>query len=139
MSLLRGANKDEGCTFGLFPTTGLQTTVGVDERQMFRNNGKGGLETVYNLLFAGNTWRVDVIDTGTDLVGVTVLLEGLQQLHIALGELDRNDIGIKTLNRREDIAEVRVAEVGVSLSFVTNACCGELKCVNGPFQVLLPV
>ena len=106
---------------------------------MTRNNGKGGLETLYNLFFAGNTWRVDVVDTGTDLVGVTIMLEGVQQLHVALRELDRNDISIKTLNRRENIVEVGVAEVGVSLSFITNASCSELKGVNSPFQVLLPV
>jgi len=106
---------------------------------MIRNDSKGGLETVYNLLFGGNTWRVDVVDTGTDLVGVTVLLEGMQQFHVALRELDRNNIGIKTFNRREDVAEVGVAEVRVSLSVVTNACCCELEGVNSPFQVFIPV
>ena len=72
------------CTFRLFPTTCLQTTVGVDEHQMIRNNGKRGLETVYNLLFTGNAWGVDIVNAGTDLVGVTVLLECFQQFHVAL-------------------------------------------------------
>lgn len=126
-------------TFGLFPTTCLQTTVGIDERQIMRDNCKGGLQTVSDLLFAGNTWGVDVVDTRTDLIGVTVLLEGLQQFHVALRELDRNDIGVKTFNRRENIAEVGVAEVGMSLSVITDTRCSELKGVNRPFQVLVPV
>lgn len=82
---------------------------------------------------------MDVVDTRTDLVGVTVLPESLQQLHIALRELDRNDIGVKTFNGQENIAEVGVAEVGMGLSVITDTRCSELESVNRPFQVLVPV
>ena len=106
---------------------------------MSRNNAKGGLETVFDLLFAGDTRRVDVINTRADLVGVTILLEGVQQLHIALRELDGNHISIEALNRRENIPEVGVAKVGMSLSLIFDTRCRQFEGVHSPLQVFIPV
>jgi hypothetical protein len=61
------------------------------------------------------------------------LRESLDELHVTLGRLDRDDISIETLNGGEDVAEVRVAEVGMSLQLVSNASSSELERVNGPF------
>jgi hypothetical protein len=88
-------------------------TYRVDEHEVVGDDGQGGLETVNDLLLAGDTRRVDVVDTRTNLVGVAVLLEGVEELHVTLRELDRNDIGIETLNGGEDVTKVGVAEVRV--------------------------
>jgi hypothetical protein len=61
---------------------------------------------------------VDIIDTGADLVRVAVVLEGVEELHVSLGGLDGNDIGVKTLDGGEDVVKVRVTEVGVRLQLV---------------------
>jgi hypothetical protein len=90
-------------------------------------------------LVARNTRRVDVIDARPNLVGVPVVLEGVEKLHVALGCLDRNDISIETLNRWEDIVEVGVTEVRMGLEGVSDARCGQLKGVNSPFEVRIPV
>lgn len=82
---------------------------------------------------------MDVVDTGTDLVGVTILLERMQQFHVTLGELDGNDISVKALDRWEDIIKVRVAEVRVSLSNIRNTSSGKFERVDSPLQVLIPI
>ena len=70
---------------------------------------------------------MDVVNTGTNLVSISVVLEGLEQLHVALGRLDRDDIGIQTLDGREDIVEVGVAEVRVGLSGISDTSSGETE------------
>lgn len=82
---------------------------------------------------------MNVVNTGTNLVGVSVLLEGVEQLHVTLGSLDGDDIGIETLDRREDIVKVRVTEVGVSLQSIGNASSRELEGVNCPLEIAVPI
>ena len=82
---------------------------------------------------------MDVVNTGSNLVSISVVLEGLEQLHITLRCLDRDDIGIQTLDGWEDIIEVRVAEVGVGLGSIGDASGGEAEGVNGPGEVVFPI
>jgi len=82
---------------------------------------------------------VNIVNTRTDLVSVSVVLEGLEQLHVALGRLDRDDIGIQTLDGWEDIIKVRVAEVGVGLCGISDTSSGETEGINGPGEVVIPI
>lgn len=114
-------------------------TYRVHKHQVGRNDRPRRVEPLCNLFFTRNTRRVDVVDTGTDLVGVTILLERMQQFHVTLGELDGNDISVKALDRWEDIIKVRVAEVRVSLSNIRNTSSGKFERVDSPLQVLIPI
>jgi hypothetical protein len=114
----KGYDVNKYPTFSLFPAPGLQTAVRVDEKKRRGEDGKHCLETFFDLLTRRNTGRMDVVNTGTDLVGVSVLLEGVQELHVTLGRLDRNDIGVKALDGREDVIKVGVAEMGMSLESI---------------------
>lgn len=116
-----------------------QETYRVDKEEGVREDVKHGLETVLDFLASGNTRRVDIIDTRADLVRVTVLLEGVEELHVALGSFDGNNISIETLDGWEDIIKIGVAEVGVSLELISNTSGGELERVNSPFEVSIPV
>jgi len=82
---------------------------------------------------------VDVIDTRADLVRVAVLFEGVQELHVALGCFDGDDISVETLDGWEDVIEVGVAEVRVGLESIRDAGSGELERVNGPCEVTTPI
>ena len=82
---------------------------------------------------------MDVVNTRTNLVSISVVLEGLEQLHVALRCLDRDDIGIQTLDGWEDIVEVGVAEVRVGLGGIGDASGGETEGVNGPGEVVIPI
>lgn len=82
---------------------------------------------------------MDVIDTGANLVGISVLFEGVEELHVTLGCLNGDDISIKTLNGGEDVVEVGIAEVRVSLELIGDTGGGELEGVNGPFKVCIPI
>ena len=82
---------------------------------------------------------MNVVNTRTNLVSVSVVLEGLEQLHVALRRLDRDHIGIQTLDGWEDIIEVGVAEVGVGLGGIGDASSGKTEGVNGPGEVAIPI
>ena len=82
---------------------------------------------------------MDIVDTRADLVSISVVLEGLEQFHVALRRLNRNDIGVQTLDGWEDIIEVGVAEVGVSLGGIGNTSSGETEGVDGPGEVVIPI
>lgn len=70
---------------------------------------------------------MDVINTRADLVRVAVLLESVKQLHVGLGRLDGDDVGIETLDGGEDVVEIGVAEVRVGLQLVGHTSSGELE------------
>lgn len=48
-------------------------------------------------------------------------------------------VGVKSLDRGEDVSKVRVTEVGVDLDVVLNTRGGESERVNGPGEVVVPV
>jgi hypothetical protein len=54
---------------------------------------------------------MDVINTRSDLIRVSIMLEGVEEFHVGLRGLNGDDISIKTLNGWEDVVEIRVAEV----------------------------
>jgi hypothetical protein len=70
---------------------------------------------------------MDVVDAGTNLIRVAIRLEGVKQLHIALGSFDGDDVSIKALDGGENVVEVGVTEVRVGLERVGDAGGGELE------------
>lgn len=75
---------------------------------------------------------MDIVDTWANDVRVPKLLECRKELHVALGCLDRDDIGVETLNGGEDVVEVGVAEMRVGLSRVADTRSRELEGVDCP-------
>ena len=124
---------------GLLPASGLETTVRVDDEEVGGEDLDHGGDSVLDLLLRGDTGRVDVVDTGANLVGVSVGLEDIEELEVGLGSLDGDDIGIESLDGGEDVSEVRVTEVGVDLDVVLNTRGGESERVDGPLEVGVPV
>jgi hypothetical protein len=88
-------------------------------------------------LLGGNTRRVDVVDTGTDVAGVGLVLEDLEELGVALAVLDGEDISIESGDGVEEVLELGVAEMGVDLGGVLDTGASKLERVDGPRQVLL--
>ena len=129
---------DQRC-LSLLPSTGLKTAIWVDEQQRVGEELEHGTQTLLDLLASRDTRRVDIVNTRTDLVRISVVLEGLEQLHVALGRLDRDDIGIQALDRREDIIEIGVTEVRVGLGGIGNASSGETEGINGPGEIVIPI
>ena len=82
---------------------------------------------------------MNIIDTRTNFVRIAELLEGAKEFKITLGRFDRNDIGIEALDRGEDVVEIRVAEVGVSLQRVGDTSGRKLERVNSPGEVVVPI
>jgi hypothetical protein len=61
----------------LRPAPGLKTTVGVDPQLLGLKMSEHLLDAVLNLLHAGNTGGVDVVNTGADVAGVLLVIEDL--------------------------------------------------------------
>jgi len=85
------------------------------KKRLTVQNLQHGLDLGLHLLGRGHTGRVDVVETGSDTRVVSLVLEGLDQLHVGLGGLDGDDVSVQSLDRPEDVVEVGVAEVGVDL------------------------
>jgi hypothetical protein len=67
----------EGC-LGLLPSTGLQAAIRVNEQQLRPDEGQELGDAILDLLLAGYAGRVDIIDTGPNLVRVAKLLESIE-------------------------------------------------------------
>lgn len=110
-----GGSASSSCRMGFAGKDLVLTTVGVDEEVVGVEDLQHGLDLLLHLLLGGNSGRVNVVKTGSDTRVVSLVLEGLDQLHVGLGGLDRDDVGVEGLDVGEDVVEVRVAEVGVDL------------------------
>ena len=117
----------------------VKETNRVDKHERVGEGLEHGLETVTDLLVSGNTGGVDVVDAGADLVGVTVLLEGVQELEVALRRLDGDDVSVKALDGGEDVVKVGVAEVRVGLGDVFDTGGGKTEGVDSPGKVIVPI
>ena len=124
---------------GLLPSTGLETAVWVNEQQRVGEELQHGSQTLLDLITSGDTRRVDIVNTRANLVGISIVLEGLEQLHVTLGRLDRDDVSIQALDGWEDIIKVGVAEVRVGLGGIGDTSGGETEGINGPSEVLVPI
>ena len=123
----------------LLPSTGLKTAVWVDEQQRVGKELEHGGHALLNLLVSRDTRGVDIVNTRANLVSISVVLEGLEQLHVALRRFDGNDIGIQTLDGWENVIKVGVAEVGVGLGGIGDTSGGEAEGIDGPSEVFLPI
>ena len=53
---------------------------------------------------------MDVVDSGSDSVGVGVGLEDVEELHVGLRSLDGDGVGIEPLDGGEDVCENKEEE-----------------------------
>jgi len=122
---------------GLLPLAGLETAVRVDPELLRLEVLEHLLDAVLDLLLARDSGRVDIVDTGTDVSGVVLIDEDLEELGVTLAVLNGEDIGIKGGDGVEEVLELRVAEVTVDLSRVLDTSSRELEAVNSPVKVVL--
>ena len=124
---------------GLLPLAGLETAVWVDPELLWLEVLEHLLDADLDLILAWDTWRVDVVDTWTDVTWVSLVDEDLEELGVGLGVLDGEDISVKSGDGVEEVLELGVAEVRVDLSRVLDTGGGELEAVDGPRKVVLPL
>lgn len=82
---------------------------------------------------------MDIVDTRTNLVSISVVLERLEQLHVTLRRLDGNNVGVQPLDGWENVIKIGIAEVGVGLGGISHTSSGETEGINGPGEVFFPV
>ncbi|CAI6097068.1 unnamed protein product [Clonostachys chloroleuca] len=132
---LGGVDKVDESLLGLLPLAGLETAVRVDPELLRLEVSKHFLDAVLDLLLAGNTRGVDVVDTRANVARVSLVDEDLEELGIRLAVLDRENISVKSSNSMEEVLELRVAEVRVDLSVVLDTSSAESESLDGPVEV----
>lgn len=78
---------------------------------------------------------MDVIDTRTDVTGISFIHKHLEQLSITLAVLNAKNIGIESGDGVEEVLEFRVAEVRVDLGAVLDTGGGKTERVDSPLEV----
>jgi hypothetical protein len=132
---LGGADHVGQGLLGLLPLTGLQTTVRIDPQLLRLEELKHLLDAVLDLLLAGDTRGVDIVDTRADVARVGGVDEDLEQLGVRLAVFDGQDIGIQSRNGVEEVLELRVTEVRVDLGGVLDTSGGQAEGLDSPVQV----
>ncbi|KAH3665337.1 hypothetical protein OGATHE_004153 [Ogataea polymorpha] len=118
---------------GLFPSSGLQTTVWVNPELVgwvylhdFTNSG-------HKLLLGWNSWRVDVEQSKTNVVWIVGELLDVLRI-VLLRELNGDNVGVQGF----DVVRVKVgvAEVRVDLSVVSDTRGRDSERLSSPLQVV---
>lgn len=133
--VLGGVDHVDQSLLGLLPLTGLETTVRVDPELLRLQVLQHLLDAVLDLLLAGNTGRVDIVDTRTNVAGVGLLDEDTKELGVRLAVLDGENISVEGGNGVEEVLELGVTEVRVDLSRVLNADGRQAESLDGPVEV----
>jgi hypothetical protein len=126
-------------SFSLGPSTSLEPTVRVDPKQLLLDVLRNLHQSLVHLLLGRDTGRMDIVQSRPDAVGVSVLVERMQQFQVALGVLDSDTVCIETLDSSENVVKVGVAHVGVDLALVGDIGGSEQERVDGPLEVLLVI
>src|SRR3989441_830858 len=123
----------------LLPAAGLEAAVRVHPDLAVGQHPAHRAEQALDLLRRRHPRRVDVVDPGSDLVGILVLAERLEQLGAGARVLDRDHVRIHPLDHADDVVELAVTHVGVDLRAVRDSGGGEPKGVHRPVEVRRPV
>jgi len=124
-------------SLGLGPLTSLETAVRIDPELLGLEVCQHLLDSVLDLLLAWDTGRVDIIDTRTDMAGISLIDEDLEELGIGLAVLDGEHISVESGDGVEEVLELGVAEVGMDLGRVLDTGNGETERLDGPVKVCL--
>jgi len=124
-------------SLSLRPLTSLKTAVRIDPELLRLEILQHLLDSVLNLLLAWDTRRVDVIDTGANVAGVSLIDEDLEELGIRLAVLNGENISIKSGNGVEEVLELRVTEVRMDLSGILNTGDREAERLDSPVKICL--
>ena len=79
---------------------------------------------------------MDVPHAGSDAVVEAGLGELRDDLHLGASRLDGRHVGVQALDRVDDLAELRVAQVRVDLSVGTHGGGGQTEGSHGPVEVV---
>src|SRR5690606_16071450 len=123
---------------GFWPGAGLQAAIGVYPQPLGGDALGSLLQQPDHLVRLGYPRRMDVVNSGPDVVGIVEGTEGLEQLHLGARRLDGDDVGIHRGNRLDHIVELAVAHVRVDLRFIAHAAGAQAEGIHRPVEIVLP-
>src|SRR5262249_41629662 len=123
----------------LFPGTGLEAAIRIDPELSVGQPLPREFEQFDYLADLGYPRRMDVVNTGADLVRIPVVPESIEQLHLRTRRLDRDHIGIHRADRVDNVVDLGVAHMRVDLRLVTHAGGADAEAIDGPIEIGLPL
>jgi hypothetical protein len=95
-------------SLGLGPLTSFQAAIGIEpdtvDGEVFPHRG----ETFGHFFDAGDTRRVDIVETRSETGTKGFAFKDVEELEIGFGVFDRDDVCVEGLDGPEDIVEVRL-------------------------------
>ena len=104
--------------FGFVPSAGFEATVGIYPKAFGGNIVLGFNQQIYNFFHTGNAGRMNIVDAGTYLVGVTETAENVQEFHLRTRTFNGDYVGVHKSDVLNDVVELGIAHMGVNLSLV---------------------
>ena len=93
------------------PLPGFQSAIRIHPQSLRRDDTSHPLQQRHHFVNRRYPWRVNIIHTRTDLVGITEITEPSEQIHIAATGFQRNHIGIQTGDIGHDVAEFGITHM----------------------------
>jgi hypothetical protein len=88
--------------------TSFQTAIGIEPDTVDGEVFPHRRETLGHFFDAGDTRRVDIVETGAETGTKGFAFKDVEQLEIGFGVFDRDDVCVESLDGPKDIVEVRL-------------------------------
>ncbi len=86
-----------------------------------------------------NARRVNIPDSGSNLIRISESYKGFEKLHVRSRRLDRDHVCIESRDRFDDVIKLTVTHVSMDLRFIANTGRGKAKRFDGPLEVGWPI
>src|SRR6478736_4887279 len=123
----------------LFPLTGLEAAVRIDPYLIGRKTLLRLVEKRHHLVDRWTTRRMNVVNARANFVRIAIGGEGIEQLYLGAGGLNRDYVGVERTDGVDDVVELRVAHVSVNLRLIGNPRRGKTETLHGPVEIGFPL
>src|SRR5262249_51015819 len=105
---------------------------------VWRYHFRGSTDQICHFFGGRDAGRVDVPNTGADLVRVLKAGERPEQFHVGARGLNGDHVCVQLGDGVDDVVELAVTHVRVDLRFVSDAGRTQPKSIDSPAQILRP-
>ena len=124
---------------GFRPAASFQAAVRVNPQSLHRDTLRGFLQQRFDPLHARHVWRVNIIYSRPDFIGVLERFERLQQLHIGPRGFNGDHVSVQRGNGVHDVIELAIAHVSMDLRVVFGDRSIKAEGFHTPLQIGIPV
>src|SRR5215467_4570047 len=94
------------CWIDFFPLARLETTIRIHPQLFGRENLEDEAQFLIEFLYCRHTWRVYIVDSKSNVVGIAIGTERLQEIELRARSFDEDHISIHTGDFRDDVIKL---------------------------------